>query len=84
MNLTYIQNLIYDNCHLCIHRLTNQVKCINCQIILSEMAINQEQINGKIYTTKTPISYDEIQMCFETEEEYVPDLEFEIDPDFDM
>lgn len=46
--------------------------------------VNQEVIKGKIYTTKTPISYDEIQMCFETEEEYVPDLEFEINPDFDV
>ena len=39
MHLNYIQNLIYDNCHLCILRLTNQVKCVNCQIILTDMAI---------------------------------------------
>ena len=34
---TYIKDLVYDNCMLSMHRLTNQVKCVNCQIELSEM-----------------------------------------------
>ena len=37
MATNYIQNLIYDNCHLRIHRLTNQVKCVNCMIELNGM-----------------------------------------------
>lgn len=36
---TYIKDLVYDNCMLSMHRLTNQVKCTNCQIELSEMAM---------------------------------------------
>lgn len=37
MSTTYIKNLVYDSCKLSMHRLTNQVKCLNCDIELSDM-----------------------------------------------
>ena len=47
METNYIQNLIYDNCHLCMHRLTNQVKCINCVIELNEMTAKIPKTRGQ-------------------------------------
>lgn len=52
METNYIQNLIYDNCHLRMHRLTNQVKCVNCIIELSEMTAKIPKKRGqKTYAT---------------------------------
>ena len=41
-------------------------------------------INNKVYFNEVQVSYDEIQSCLETEEDYSPDLEFEFDADFDL
>ncbi len=41
-------------------------------------------INNKVYFNEVQVSYDEIQNCLETENEYSPDLEVEFDADFDL
>lgn len=40
-------------------------------------------INNKVYYNEVEISFDEIQNCLETEDEYIPDIEIEFDSDMD-
>ena len=39
---------------------------------------------NKTYTSKVLVDYSIIEMCFETEEEYSPDLEIEFEGDFEV
>ena len=45
--------------------------------------INQKIVD-KVYVSKVPVTYDEIQTSLETEEEYSPDLEVEFDSEFEV
>ena len=42
-----IKNLTYDNCILEVYRLTNQVKCLNCKINLSDLAMSVPDNRGQ-------------------------------------
>jgi len=51
---------------------------------IDDKSNRNKKIVDKIYVSKVPVTYDEIQTSLETEDEYSPDLEIEFDAGYDL
>lgn len=51
---------------------------------IDDKSNRHKKIVDKIYVSKVPVTYDEIQTSLETEDEYKPDLEIEFDSGYDL
>ena len=51
---------------------------------IDDKSNRHKKIVDKIYVSKVPVTYDEIQTSLETEDKYSPDLEVEFDGEFEV